>query len=46
VKDYRKKKNSDMTFDEAQAFLDKQAIGLSKDGRQIRALVVNTSLPK
>jgi hypothetical protein len=44
--DYRKKKNSDMTIDEAQAFFDKQAIGLSKGGRQIKALVVNTSLPK
>lgn len=45
AKDYRKKKNSDMTIDEAQAFFDKQAIELSKDGRQIKALMVNTSLP-
>jgi hypothetical protein len=44
--DYRKKKNSDMTIDEAQAFFDKQAIGLSKGGRQIKALMVNASLPK
>jgi hypothetical protein len=43
--DYRKMKTPEMTIDEAQAFYDKQAAGLSNEGRLLRALVLNAALP-
>jgi len=44
--DYRKKQTPELTIAEAQVIFDTQAMDLSKDGRYIKALVLNSSLPK